>query len=162
MGLSRHSSLAAARILLDSGGRCTGCDYGIDLTGEDARDAVHIRTVDRPPRDAPEVLIREADGWASYLDSPYPPKSSLPQLPPDWPGVLCKRCCTRMRDDGYRSLLAFRFSQHPKCPDCGAGVTQRARYGEPVYPRAYPPWVHHRGCVDTGGLWTCLACGNQW
>jgi hypothetical protein len=48
-----HSSVAAARILLHSRGRCTGCDYGIDLTGEDARDAVHIRTVDPPARERP-------------------------------------------------------------------------------------------------------------
>ena len=43
-----HSSVAAARVLLHSRGRCSGCDFGIDLTGEDARDAVHIRTVDAP------------------------------------------------------------------------------------------------------------------
>ena len=38
------SSLAAARILLESGGTCTGCSRQIDLTGEDARDRVHIHT----------------------------------------------------------------------------------------------------------------------
>src|SRR5690349_19094006 len=38
------SSLAAARILLESGGTCTGCRRQIDLTGEDARDRVHIHT----------------------------------------------------------------------------------------------------------------------
>src|SRR6476659_1488076 len=85
-----HTSVTAARILLHSRGICTGCDFGTDLAAEDARDVVHIRTVDPPAREAPEVLIQEAMGCApSYIDGPYPPKSSwLPQLPPDWPG-----CC---------------------------------------------------------------------
>jgi hypothetical protein len=71
---SGHSSVAAARILLHSQGRCTGCDNAIDLAGEDARDAVYIRTVDAPAREAPEVLIQAASGRASYVDGPYPPK----------------------------------------------------------------------------------------
>ena len=54
-----HSSVAAARILLHSKGRCTGCMHLIDLTGEDARESFRIRTVDQPARDAPEVLIKE-------------------------------------------------------------------------------------------------------
>ena len=54
-----HTSLAAARILLHSGGRCTGCGSGIDLTADDAREAVHIRTVDRSLRDAPGVLVKD-------------------------------------------------------------------------------------------------------
>ena len=45
-----HTSVAAARILLHSRGRCTGCSSGMDLTAEDARDVVHIRTVDPPAR----------------------------------------------------------------------------------------------------------------
>jgi hypothetical protein len=69
-----HSQVAAARILLHSQGRCTGCDDAIDLTGEDARDAVHIRTVDAPRREAPEVLIQAENGRASYIDGPYPPQ----------------------------------------------------------------------------------------
>ncbi|WP_200846201.1 hypothetical protein [Mycolicibacterium vanbaalenii] len=40
-----QSSVAAARILLHSEGECAGCDDDIDLTAEDARDAVHIHTV---------------------------------------------------------------------------------------------------------------------
>lgn len=108
-----HSSVAAARILLHSHGRCTGCDEAIDLTGEDARDNVHIRRIDAPPREAPEVLVQAENGHASYIDGPYPPKSwLLPELPTDWPGVLCERCVVRMRDDGCTGLLDFRFSQH--------------------------------------------------
>lgn len=43
-----HSSLAAGRVLLNSGGKCTGCGLRLDLRGEDARERVHIRTVGRP------------------------------------------------------------------------------------------------------------------
>ena len=160
-----HTSVAAARILLHSRGRCTGCSSGMDLTGEDARDVVHIRTVDPPAREAPEVLIQEASGRASYIDGPYPPKCWLPQLPPDWPGVLCQRCHTRMQDGRYNSLLDFRFSQHPKCPHCGAERTQRAQFGMPASEAVYrnaPPWIDWRGCCRTHDIWTCTACAHTW
>jgi len=134
-----HSSVAAARSLLHSRGWCSGCDDPIDLTGEDARDAVQIHTVDATAREAPEVLIQEENGRASYIDGPYWPKSwLLPKLPTDWPGVLCERCVIRMRDDEYTSLLDFRFSQHPKCPRCGAQRTQSASFGEPSTPYLPP------------------------
>jgi hypothetical protein len=160
-----HTSVTAARILLHSRGICTGCDFGTDLAAEDARDVVHIRTVDPPAREAPEVLIQEAMGCApSYIDGPYPPKSSwLPQLPPDWPGVLCQRCLTLMQDRGFNSLLDFRFSHHPKCPRCGAERTQRAKFGMPASEDAYrnaPPWIDWRGCCRTDDIWTCTACGH--
>ena len=157
-----HSSVAAARILLHSQGRCTGCDEAIDLTGEDARDCVHIRTVDVPAREAPEVLIQAANGRASYIAGPYLPKSwLLPDLPTDWPGALCERCVIRMRDDGYTTLLDFRFSQHPKCPRCGAQRTQSALFGMPAT-RDIPPWLDMRGCCRTPDFWTCTACAYKW
>jgi hypothetical protein len=160
-----HSSVAAARILLHSRGQCTGCDSGIDLSGEDARDVVHIRTIDPPAREAPEVLIQEGTGHPSYVDGPYPPKSRLPEIPPDWPGVLCQRCVTRMHDGGYRSLVDFRFSQHPKCPRCGAERTQTAMFGMPVSEAVYrgaPPWIDWRGCCKTDDIWTCTSCAHTW
>jgi hypothetical protein len=159
---SGHSSVAAARILLHSQGRCTGCDNAIDLAGEDARDAVYIRTVDAPAREAPEVLIQAASGRASYVDGSYPPKSwLLPQLPTDWPGALCGRCVVRMRDDGHTSLLDYRFSQHPKCPRCGAQRTQSALFGMPAT-NDIPPWRDMRGCCRTPDFWTCTACAHKW
>jgi hypothetical protein len=157
-----HSSVAAARILLHSQGRCTGCGYGIDLTSGDARDAVHIRTVDPPARKAPEVLIQAASDRASYIDGPYPPKCwLLPDLLHDWPGVLCRRCVTRMHEGGYNTLLDFRFSQHPKCPRCGAERTQSALFGMPST-FDIPPWRDMRGCCRTQDDWTCTKCAHQW
>ena len=157
-----HSPVAAARILLHSQGCCTGCDDVIDLTGEDARDTVHIRTVDAPAREAPEVLIQEGSGRASYIDGPYPPKSwLLSRLPTDWPGVLCERCVIRMRDGGYTSLLDFRFSQHPACPRCGGERTQRALFGMPST-FDIPPWLDMRGCCRTPDDWTCTMCAHKW
>jgi hypothetical protein len=157
-----HSSVAAARILLHSQGDCTGCGHPIDLTGEDARDAVSIRTVDAPPREAPEVLIQAETGRPSYVYGPYPPKSWLvTDLPVDWPGVLCERCVIRMRDDGHTTLLDFRFSQHPRCPRCGVQRTQRALFGEPATIDV-PPWIDMRGCCVTPDFWTCTACAYKW
>ena len=126
---------------------------------------MHIRTVDPPARPAPEVLIQEETGRASYVDGPYPPKCVLPELPHDWPCVLCQRCVTRMRVDGYDTLLDFRFSQHPRCPACGVQRTQRAQFGMPVDEVVYrgaPPWIDWRGCCRTDDIWTCTACGHQW
>ncbi|MDV3135724.1 hypothetical protein [Mycobacterium sp. 29Ha] len=157
-----HSSVVAARILLHSEGRCTGCDSGIDLTWWDARDHAHIRTVDAPLRDPSEVLIQDKKGWASYVEGPFNPKSwLLPELPTDWPGVLCPRCVTRMDEDGHATLLDFRFSQHPKCPNCGAGRTQRALFGMPAR-LDNPPWLDMRGCCVTPDNWTCTACAYKW
>jgi hypothetical protein len=157
-----HSSVAEARILLHSSGRCTVCDSGIDMTDEDARDVLHIRTVDAPLREPSEVLIQDSSGWASYIEGSHPPKSwLLPELPADWPGVLCQRCSTRMREDGHRSLLDFDFSQHPRCPNCGAQRTQRALFGQPSSPDI-PPWLDIRGCCRTPDDWTCTTCAHQW
>ena len=128
-----HSSVAAARILLHSQGRCTGCGYGIDLTGDDARDAVHIRTVDSPARDGPGGADPSGE-WPRQLHRRAIPAQIVgycQTFPPDWPGVLCERCVTRMHEGGYNTLLDFRFSQHPKCPRCGAERTQSALFGMP-------------------------------
>ena len=91
---------------------------------------MHIRTVDARVREAPEVLVKDERGACSYLDGPIPLNWWLPELPSDWPGVLCRDCDTRMRDGGYVSLLDFRFSRNPKCPRCWAERTQRALFGD--------------------------------
>ncbi|WP_164478565.1 hypothetical protein [Mycolicibacterium stellerae] len=46
-----HSPVAAARILLHSRGRCIGCDRRLDLDFDDAREHIHIHTVDAYRRD---------------------------------------------------------------------------------------------------------------
>ena len=160
-----HLSVAAARVLLRSGGRCTGCGNLIDLTGEDARDSFRIRTVDGSVRDAPEVLIKDERGASSYVEQGIPANCWRPTLPVDWPGVLCRACCTRMDEDGYTSLLGFRFSQHPKCPKCGAQQARAAQFGMPVNQDVYtdtPPWVDWQGCCNDGHKWTCAVCTHEW
>jgi hypothetical protein len=84
-----HSSVAAARELLRSGGRCTGCGNLIDLTGEDARDSFRIRTVDGSVRDAPEVLIKDERGASSYVEQGIPANCWRPTLPVDWSSSRC-------------------------------------------------------------------------
>jgi hypothetical protein len=155
-----HSSIAEARILLHSQGRCTGCGDDIDLVAEDARD-LYIHTVDAPSRDASQPIVRtETD--ARYCYDPIPDSCWLERFPADWPGVLCKRCPAWMQEEGHTSLLDFRFARHPKCPRCRAVRTRRALYGL-LLTRDLPPWLEPRGCVETGDhLWTCAACGLEW
>ena len=154
-----HSSVAEARILLHSRGRCTGCRDDIDFVAEDARD-VYIHTVDAPSRDASEPVVR-TETHASYRHDPIPDSCWLPEIPADWPGVLCGRCLSWMQAEGYTSLLDFRFARHPKCPRCRAERTQRALYGELAH-RDIPPWLDPRGCCRTSDDWTCTACGLKW
>ena len=67
-----HTSLVAARILLQSRGVCAGCDKNTGLRGLAARDRIHIHTVDPPPRGSE---------------------------PADWPAVVCNRCRDTMGDN---------------------------------------------------------------
>ena len=160
-----HSSVVAARVLLHSAGICSGCDFGIDLTGPDARDSVWIRTIDAPSRETPQVLIKDERGACSYRDGPIPSSWWLPEIPPDWPGVLCQKCTARLREGGYTSLVEFRFSRNPKCPRCWEQRTQRAQFGMPANEAVYrdaPPWTDWRGCCRTEDIWTCAACGHKW
>jgi hypothetical protein len=82
-----HTSLAAARILLQSRGICGGCDKNIDLRGLAARDRIHIHTVDLPPRG---------------------------KEPDNWPALLCTRCRDKIGDNLLDFRFA-RHPQCPKC-----------------------------------------------
>lgn len=156
-----HSSVAAARILLHSDGECTGCGDDIDLTGQDARDRVHIHTIDAPPRPTPAPVVR-TERRPSYQYEYVPDSWARPELPADVPGVLCRRCEQHMRDEGCTSLVDFRFTRHPKCPRCRVSRTQKAVYGHLSGP-VWQPWLDYRGCVPTDQhTWTCHACGLQW
>lgn len=53
---SGHSSLSAARILLDFNGYCTGCGEHVDLTVDNARDQVYVHSVDPSSEDWSAVL----------------------------------------------------------------------------------------------------------
>ncbi|HEV7854374.1 MAG TPA: hypothetical protein VGP27_23895 [Mycobacterium sp.] len=132
-----HNSMAAARVLLHSHGRCDGCDQRMDLHFDDAGKYVHIHTVDAYHRGRP------------------------PEGAADWPGALCARCSARMRKDGYVSLVDYRLAQHPACPSCGAQQTRRALFGL-LTSRDYPPWLVARGCCVTNDDWTCWQCGLAW
>jgi hypothetical protein len=155
-----HSPIVQARILLHSQGRCTGCEDDIDLVAPNARD-VYVHTVDELPRDDCEPVVR-TEAYASYQYDGIPDSCWIPEIPADWPGVMCARCRTVMVDEGYTSLLDFRFARHPKCPRCRAERTQRAAYGMPSSPY-FPPWVDQRGCVVRDeGEWSCLMCGLRW
>jgi hypothetical protein len=173
-----HTTVAAARILLHSAGRCSGCDTKIDLTGDDARDLVHIHTVDPPQRPASEAPIRAREKhWAHdeaeratrgkgkrrarYDVDSISFERKPPKLPSDWPGVLCRRCVRRMERDGFANLLDFRFAQHPACPECETQRTQRALFGM-LASLDVPPWRDARGCCVTHDVWTCSGCMYTW
>ncbi|WP_082964790.1 hypothetical protein [Mycobacterium sp. ACS1612] len=127
------TSLAAARILLHSGGSCAGCGQRIDLTGEDARDRVHLHTV--APR--------------------------LSEAPADWPAALCDSCHDRMRRDGFTSFVDLRFALNPRCPSCSAQRTMSTMYGMPAGP-VEQPWIAAMGCCVQPWEWCCAECGHEW
>jgi hypothetical protein len=133
-----HSQLAEARILLNSHGRCEGCDQRLDLDFDDACRHVHVHTVDAYRRDTP-----------------------IDDTALDWPGALCNRCVARMRKDGYTSLVAYRLAQHPSCPSCGAQRAQAALFGMRMS-NDYAAWYDLRGCCVTNDDWTCGRCGHNW
>ena len=156
-----HSSVVQARILLHSEGECTGCGDDIDFTGDDARDAVRIHTVDAPSRASSPPVVR-TERRASYTYGWARDKWWLPELPVDLPGVLCRRCAQHMDDEGCTSLVDFRFTRHPKCPRCRVSRTQKVIHGDMSNPRRLP-WFDYRGCMrNDQHTWTCGACGLEW
>ena len=163
--LNGHTTLAAARRLLRSGGRCTGC--ALDLASVNARYHVHIHTVDVDPLaplipvayEAPVEVVDDEEGYGSdsirLAEDHWRPISP----PLDWPAVLCDACHDRMRAGGFTGFLDFRFSLHPACPACSAHWTMRSiatGFSEPVK----EPWIWHTGCCP-GQKWRCGACGHS-
>jgi hypothetical protein len=133
-----HNSMAAARILLHSLGRCDGCDQQMHLDFGDAVKYVEIHTVDAYLRGRPTESVEA-----------------------DWPGALCARCSARMRKDGYDSLVEYRLAQHPTCPSCDARQTRETLFGL-LISRDFPPWREAQGCCVTNDDWTCGQCGHMW
>lgn len=127
-----HTSLASARILLKSAGMCAGCNRPIDLTGENARDRVHIHAIN-----------------AGHSDTR------------DWPAVLCDDCHVQMREGGFTNFLDFRYSLNPPCPQCSAKRTRSTMYGMPAGP-VEEPWVASMGCCVRPYKWSCSECGHLW
>lgn len=157
-----HSSAVAARLLLDTDRRCTGCDRELDLTDAGASNDIEIRTVDalkfRKAHDEAVAPIESDDNDLDYLLEQRRP----PTVPVDWPAVLCRECRNHMSDNGFRNFLDYRFSYHPACPQCGGRQTQRALFGMPMFETIVPPWRHTRGCCVTEENWTCTLCTHRW
>lgn len=71
------SSSAAARALLESRGRCTGCERALPLTSRDARERITARTVEESSRDWPPALCVScvtnmgAGHFESFVDFKY-------------------------------------------------------------------------------------------
>lgn len=135
-GCFGSSTLAQARILLASGGRCTGCDEQLDLNGAQATERVHFHTASR----------RRAEGGEHS----------------DWPAVLCDSCHVRMVVGGFGTFLDYRFSLAPSCPACSAGRSLSAAFGEPMVGYVQKPWITHMGCCVVPVEWVCGECGHQW
>ena len=153
-----HSSFAAARNLLAFSGLCHGCGDRIDLSCVEARDNVYVYTADPLPRPDPPSPMRAAGD----TDRQRPHMASMRELVCDWPAVLCRVCHSRMREGGFGSFVEFRFAQHPKCPHCGGGQTQRIQYGMPVNPDEWGPWLYMGGCCVGEQKWHCRYCEHRW
>ncbi|MBB2989668.1 hypothetical protein FHR72_001131 [Mycolicibacterium iranicum] len=150
-----HSSVVAARTLLHSDGDCDGCGTPIDLSGHDAVDNVHVHTADPVSRPDPEPPIRTADTPGHR----WPYAASLRSAVEDWPAVLCRSCHRRIGDT---SFVAYKFAQHPACPECGGARTQSIGYGMPADPDAWGPWLYMGGCILKSQKWHCGFCDHTW
>ncbi len=146
-----RTSLAEGRILLKSGGQCTGCRQAIDLTGADARDRIHIRTAVTPQAAEP------AGRPSRRLTGGLPPRAAVP----DWPAELCDLCNDSMKAGGFTNFLEFKFSLHPRCPVCSAQRTKSTMYGMPAGP-VEEPWIATMGCCVEPFEWRCGSCDYQW
>lgn len=152
-----HSSLVAARNLLRFNGDCHGCGEEIDLSGDDARDRVHVHTVSPPRRPEPDSPVRTADAASIRHGAPW-----LREGATDWPAVVCRRCRDTMRDSGHDNFIEFRFAEHPQCPYCSGKRTQMIQYGMPTEPWAWGPWLAIGGCCPTDEKWRCTLCDHKW
>ncbi|MCV7194032.1 hypothetical protein [Mycolicibacterium brumae] len=145
-----HSSLAAARTLLSSKGRCGACGVFLPLAGSMARDQFHIHTTDLFVDGGAEPGL-----WDSYGDR---------DEVQDWPAVLCMGCHESMRSGGFASFPPFLFARRPECPDCGERRTETPRFGFPIGGPFEEPWVATMGCVvrEPRPDWVCGECGYEW
>jgi hypothetical protein len=135
-----HGSAVAARVLLDSGGYCTGCDSRLPLDREDARDEVHIRTVA-----GDDTVVG-------------------PTLEPDWPATLCTPCHTAMVRIEFATFLEYRFARNGRCPRCSARRTF-AKVPRILTDHDYqnlPPWQIAMGAGVTDSHWFCEQCHHEW
>lgn len=157
-----HSSMAAARVLLDSDGRCGGCGAALDLRGTNARDTVAIRTVDSPTRPANLGSALSQSDTGRHVEKRLREHRQMLHTATDWPAALCPSCRDAIRDGGFETLIDYAFSRHPPCPRCGARRTQEGLFGMLVYGTIVAPWQDERGCCVSEDIWTCTQCDHQW
>jgi hypothetical protein len=169
-----HTSLSAARVLLDSRGICTGCELPIDLTGENARNHIHIHTAAETPTPRRNGPGRRREGPARRdnetkpAEKPYSrdsikiqPRDYRRSFPDDWPAVLCDSCHDQFRREGASSFIDFKFAMHPRCPSCSGQRSMSTMYGMLAGP-INKPWVVAMGCCVEPWSWICGLCGHQW
>ncbi|MGV0646754.1 hypothetical protein ABQE44_25550, partial [Mycolicibacterium sp. XJ2546] len=150
-----RSSMAAARVLLDSNGMCDGCGTALKLRRQDARDKVGVWTVESLSfRPGPVEQQTDTDDW---FEEPR-----LSRVPVDWPAALCPNCQRTMAKKSFRAFLDYKFSGHPVCPQCGGQQTQRALFGMMPFDAVVAPWQDARGCCVTDDIWTCTLCMYRW
>ncbi|OZE96553.1 hypothetical protein CH299_19480 [Rhodococcus sp. 14-2686-1-2] len=135
-GISPPTTAEAARVLMESGGRCTHCDEEIDLSKPDAREQIH-------------VYLADAN---SHVEQHYS----------DWPAALCTRCSKKMSAGGFINYLDFRFAANPQCPRC-SGHRSVEHLVMPMMEDGLPPespWQFSEGThdFDGDGFWLCHYC----
>jgi hypothetical protein len=80
-----HSSLTAARVLLNSDGRCTGCDRPLNLRAKTATARIDVHTADSHSADWPAVLCMSCrrqmkeEGFSNVLDFIFAKHPRCPQ-----------------------------------------------------------------------------------
>jgi hypothetical protein len=109
------------------------------LDREDARDAVHIRTVD------------DYDGVGT-------------SLAPDWPAALCTPCHSAMVRIEFDTFLEYRFARNGRCPRCSARRTHLKvpRLLDDHDYQNLPPWQIAMGIGVTDTQWFCGQCHHEW
>ena len=128
-----HTSMAAARVLLNSGGRCTACTATLPLTGPNAGDEVHVHTANPRQSDA------------------------------DWPAALCIRCHGEIHAQGFTDLLDFLFANRPRCPECHLQRALTPLYGMPSGPVEEPwIAIMGCVVIEPRAEWVCGNCGHEW
>lgn len=128
-----HGSARAARVLLESRGICTGCDLPLPLGDDDARDRIHIRTVDEDtPPDA------------------------------DWPATLCIPCRTAMAGFGtFCDYRLTRNGRCPRCWQRMTCEKIGDMVDDFTY-QNLPPWQVVMGLGEPPTRWYCANCHHEW
>lgn len=135
-GIAPSSTAEAARVILNSDGRCTHCDVHIDLTEPNPADQIHTHLA--------------------------PANSHVEHHYAEWSAALCKTCYLDMSTQGFINYLDFRFARNPQCPRCFARRTTECVH-QPYVTDIQPsdaPWDVDAANYPLGpdGPWLCHNC----